>query len=78
VVRTDASPLGPTATVPVLEFPVVVCEWAVVIVELSGAPIHTVSTPSVDIDGSVVAVAWPDGQRTTTHIPDPRPAAADR
>ena len=76
VVRTDASPLGPTATVPVLEYPVFVGEWAVAIVELSGAPIHTVSTPSVDIDGSVVVVTWPDGQRTTTHLPDPRPAAA--
>ena len=76
VVRTDASPLGSTATVPVLEYPVVLGDWAVSIVELSGAPIHTTSTPTVELDGPVVTVTWPDGQITTSHLADPRPAAA--
>jgi hypothetical protein len=62
--RTDASPLGAAASVPVVSYPVATGEWIATAVHLSDrAP---ASAPSVRVDGDDVAVDWPDST-TTEH-----------
>ncbi|MGO1879207.1 MAG: DUF2264 domain-containing protein [Microbacterium gubbeenense] len=64
--RTDASPFGPDAAVPVLEAPVSDGRWlAVDIVLTTGSP----ADPRVDIDGEAATVTWPDGATTTVPLP---------
>lgn len=63
-VRRDASPLGASASVPVVTCPVVVGEWIATAVHLSDHA--ATSAPSVRIAGDDIAVVWPDS-RTTEH-----------
>lgn len=74
--RTDASPLGPTALVPWLDYPVRVGGWTAALVELSGAPAAgsdvsgatCTAELDTDHDEEVAAVTWPDGVRTRTRL----------
>jgi hypothetical protein len=76
--RPGSTPLAPTAAVPFLDFPVVVGEWVVVLVELTGAKSAHQLLPRVDLidagsDGKV-DVRWPDGRSPSSLLPDHRPA----
>lgn len=62
--RREASPLGATASVPVITYPVSTGEWIATAVHLSDRA--AASAPSVRIDGDDVAVGWPDSS-TTEH-----------
>jgi len=64
--RTDASPLGQIAAVPVLEAPTADGSWqAVEIVLTTGAPAEA----RVEIGEQTATVTWPDGARTTAPLP---------
>lgn len=83
VSRGGASPLGESAAVPVVEYPLVEGEWVGALVELSGSPATTAALASISVDESIdataVTVTWPDGLATTSHLIDPGPAPlADR
>ncbi|MDP3953133.1 DUF2264 domain-containing protein [Microbacterium sp.] len=73
-IRSEASPLGASAAVPVIEHAIVVEEWIVTAVALTGS--EPTSVPAAEIEGDTVDVTWHDGTRTRTNITDPRAAAA--
>jgi hypothetical protein len=79
--RPRSNPLADSATVPSVDFPVVVGEWTAVIVELSAAAQPT-RVATIDIveraDHRGVDVVWPDGQRSSTTLTDHRTAEAER
>jgi hypothetical protein len=66
--RADASPLGPDAIVPIAA-----CDpapgWVAVAVLLSADASHPASAPSLTVDADEARIVWPDGLRTTTHLP---------
>ncbi|WP_324013780.1 DUF2264 domain-containing protein [Microbacterium sp. JZ37] len=68
--RRDASPLGETAAVPVLESAVVVGEWRAVELALSGA--EELPHVQLRLDGDSAHITWPDGVETTTALSDLR------
>ncbi|WP_029150787.1 DUF2264 domain-containing protein [Microbacterium indicum] len=59
VVRADASPLGPVASIPVADAAIVAGEWAAAELAL-GAPAGC----GIAVDGDAVSVTWPDGHRS--------------
>lgn len=62
--RSDASPLGDAASVPVITYPITTGEWIATAVHLSDrAP---ASAPAARIDGDDVVITWPDGT-TSAH-----------
>ena len=63
----DASPLGPSARVPHLDFPVAIGHWVGALVTLTGAPSDDVV--SVSLDGNTVRVTWPDATTTSSNLP---------
>lgn len=65
--RTDASPLGPEAAVPALEYPVVQDEWIVAAIALAGVT-SPLAVPTASITDDVVTIDWPDGHRSASHI----------
>lgn len=75
--RPHSTPLGSTAVVPFLDYPVVVGEWTAVIVELTGDQQHAIEA-TVDVVGHggrwTAHVTWPDSRRTSSHLIDHRPA----
>jgi hypothetical protein len=75
--RSDASPLGPVSSVPVLEYRVAAGDELVTLVTLTGdaAALAAVERGAVERggDGSL-AVTWPDGVTTTSRLTDPRTA----
>lgn len=78
VTSTEASPLGPASHTPTLAFGVAPGAWIGVLVELTGVPSNAVEpTVALTEDGDVltVAVTWPDGQTTTTHLTSTRSVA---
>jgi len=66
--RTDASPLGPDAAVPVVTTTPHESEVVAVAVLLSAAPEQPASAPSLDLDADLAGVLWPDGTRTTHRL----------
>jgi hypothetical protein len=78
VTSTDASPLGPVSVTPTLTFQAAAGQWIGALVELAGVA-ATVGEPAVALteDGDVltVAVTWPDGLVTATHLTGIRSAA---
>ena len=72
-VRADASPLGATAVVPWLVFPVLPGEWIAALVELTGVagrartPACTAVLDGEGLGGGVT-VTWPDDVRTRTSL----------
>lgn len=79
LVRTDASPLGARAVVPVAEFPVAPGTATLVLLDLAVGEDATAPAAEVQLDGSTAVVRWPDGQSTTTRLPDPEaPRGAPR
>lgn len=78
----DASPLGPVAVVPTLEYEVTVGEWTAALVTLTGAPvIERRASLSLSTVGDVctATIAWPDGVVTTSRLIELRAATvADR
>ncbi len=78
VTSTDASPLGRVAVTPTLSFAVGVGDWVATVVELTGVRTDVVE-PAVALteegDLLTVAVTWPDGVATTTHLTGIRGAA---
>lgn len=66
VERDDASPLGPAASVPVIELDAAADEWVVVLIGLDGAHAGALEHAAATLAGSQVSVTWPDGV-TTTH-----------
>ncbi|MEO5535851.1 MAG: DUF2264 domain-containing protein [Pseudolysinimonas sp.] len=84
--RRDASPLGPVAAVPFLDYPAVVGSWTAALVGLSGSSerdVLSAAVASVEVvdAGDVIAltVTWPDGRVTTSRLSNPRsPATVDR
>jgi hypothetical protein len=81
--RSNASPLGPVSSVPVLEYRVAAGDELVTLVTLTGgdaAALAAVERGAVErgavergADGSI-AVTWPDGVATTSRLTDPRTA----
>ncbi|MFC8921820.1 DUF2264 domain-containing protein [Cellulosimicrobium sp. NPDC057127] len=83
--RADATPLGPTSRVDVVDLPVDVGAWHAVLLTLARPPHDTVSgapagtsttaahraTPHIQLAeaGRSAAVQWPDGERTLTDLP---------
>ncbi|WP_349899180.1 DUF2264 domain-containing protein [Parafrigoribacterium soli] len=80
--REDASPLGPAAVVPTLEYEVTVGEWTGALVTLTGAPAvdRRSSLNLATVEGALTAsIIWPDGVATTSRLIELRTAAvADR
>lgn len=77
--RTDASPLGAHAAVPVAEHPVEVGAWIATLVWLDGDAVGDPSTAHVEVADCTAHLTWPDGVATATRLIDHRPAAgADR
>lgn len=74
VLREDASPLGPVAAVPVLEFPVRPGDWATAVLDLTrdDQPVGAPADVRIPESGSTVTVTWPDGVTTDTEIEDIR------
>lgn len=76
--RTNASPLGVHAAVPVAQFAVSVGEWMLTAIGF-GATATLASAPIAELltDGNTpeVAITWGDGIRTVTSVTDPRIAA---
>lgn len=76
--RSDASPLGPVSSVPVLEYRVAAGDELVTLVTLTGvdqAATDTVARAAVErADDGAIAVTWPDGVATTSRLTDPRAA----
>ncbi|WP_243229835.1 DUF2264 domain-containing protein [Microbacterium sp. CIAB417] len=70
--RTDASPLGPVARVPVISYEPVTGRWTAVAVRLAGLPSGSTGTPAVVIEGDSATVTWGDGTRTTADLTDLR------
>ncbi|PPF43636.1 hypothetical protein C5B85_13150 [Pseudoclavibacter sp. AY1F1] len=68
VTRTDASPLGASTAVPVLDAPVEVGTWAAAHLTLAGAD-HTPSiTTGVEFTDELAAITWSDGARSTVDL----------
>ncbi len=73
--RDDASPLGPSAIVPTVEYDVNVGTPVVTLIELAGAasgdaPAASTATVHLDADSSAT-VTWPDGRVTVSRLTDP-------
>ncbi|BDZ40429.1 DUF2264 domain-containing protein [Microbacterium suwonense] len=68
--RTDASPLGPDAAVPVVTGAPEDGTWIAAAVLLGGAE-PPASVPSLELHAEAAVVGWPDGRRTTTRLPRP-------
>jgi hypothetical protein len=72
VTRLGASPLGDTAHVPTLSYPVRVGAWVAALVGLAGAGTTQEGGCRAELDardgGLRVAVTWPDGTATTSHL----------
>jgi hypothetical protein len=66
--RTDASPLGPEAAVPVVVVTPHEGDVLAVAVLLSGAAEQSASAPVLEIDADRADVVWPDGLRTTHRL----------
>jgi len=69
--RADASPLGATAVVPWLIFPVRPGAWIGALVELTGRPARNPTCTAVldrEGPGGGVTVTWPDDVRTRTSL----------
>lgn len=78
-VRTDASPLGAHAAVPVVEHDVEMGECIATLIWLSAASVGDPSTARVEVADRTALITWPDGVATATRLIDHRPAAgADR
>ncbi|WP_345801379.1 DUF2264 domain-containing protein [Microbacterium sp. AZCO] len=75
--RADSTPLGVSASVPVVSFPAVAGERVAVIVELAGTAADLGAAALEEIAGEA-RVTWPDGVVTTTPLPDPRIVPATR
>ncbi|MEP6479255.1 MAG: DUF2264 domain-containing protein [Rhodoglobus sp.] len=77
--RADASPLGAVGTIPFVDLPVAVGSWSAILVTLSGSSIGD-TRAAIDLADEhgdlAVTVTWPDGQRTTHRINDPRTVVA--
>lgn len=71
VERIEASPLGSRAVIPLAEFSVDEGTAAIVLVDLAGGEDPTAPTAEVRLDGATAVVRWPDGQSTTSLLPDP-------
>ncbi|MFH8252292.1 DUF2264 domain-containing protein [Microbacterium sp. B2969] len=69
--RPDSTPLGATASVPVVTFPAIAGERVAVIVELAGAAADLGAARLETVAGEA-RVTWPDGVATTTPLPDLR------
>ncbi|WP_258065832.1 DUF2264 domain-containing protein [Pseudoclavibacter sp. RFBA6] len=68
VTRTDASPLGASTAVPVLDAPVETGTWAAAHLTLAGAD-HTPSlTTGVDLTHELAAITWSDGAHSTVDL----------
>ncbi|WP_424464590.1 DUF2264 domain-containing protein [Pseudoclavibacter helvolus] len=68
VTRADASPLGASAAVPVLDAPVELDTWAAAHLTLAG-PDHTPSTTTgVALTDERAVVTWSDGARSTVDL----------
>jgi hypothetical protein len=68
VTRTDASPLGASTAVPVLDAPVEVGTWAAAHLTLAGAD-HTPSTTTgVELTDELAAITWSDGAHSTVDL----------
>lgn len=80
-VRPHSTPLGDTAVVPTLDYPVVVGQWIAGLVELTGTKQRT-HEPTVDIvdQGTQVRayVTWLDGRRTSSRLIDHPSAVTGR
>ncbi len=81
--RLDASPLGPVAIVPVVNYPVVPGAWIATLIELTTEDLASSGDATVDVrtdDGdTTVTVSWPDGTATTSRLANSGDASdADR
>ena len=78
VTSTQASPLGEVAVTPTLRFRVIPGAWVGAAIELAGVDTDAVvpaASVTEDGDALTVAVTWPDGLATTTHLTGTRCAA---
>jgi hypothetical protein len=72
--RDDASPLGPRALVPFVDFDLTVGRAEIVVLELRGIGAPAATDITVEVDGDEVVVRWADGMRTAcrlSHAPVP-------
>lgn len=75
--RSNASPIGDSTLVPVVEYPVVTGQWVTTLVELSGrasASPSLAATVAID-ENANVSVTWPDSTLTTSALSITRPSA---
>lgn len=74
VVRSDASPLGLVAAVPVLDYPAIPGEWVASLVELSrpASADGRAAALRIHVDPLSAIVTWPDGIVTTSELATPR------
>ncbi|WP_285136270.1 DUF2264 domain-containing protein [Microbacterium sp. lyk4-40-TSB-66] len=67
--RVDASPLGARSSIPVAVHPLHVGRWVHTLIELTGHDGRsTTLAGSVEHDGTLVTIAWPDGSVTTSRL----------
>ncbi|MGO2748700.1 MAG: DUF2264 domain-containing protein [Pseudoclavibacter sp.] len=68
VTRVDASPLGASTAVPVLEAPVALDAWAAAHLTLAGADHTPSTTTSVELTDELAAITWSDGRTSTVDL----------
>lgn len=68
VTRADASPLGASTAVPVLEAPVELETWAAAHLSLAGADHTPSTTTSVEFTDELAAITWSDGARSAVDL----------